>query len=126
MNIKGDKARDLCSDHVVRVEAEQRVAEVSVRIAARSATHCAVFDGRRGFIGLVRLNQAAARPVDRIFADLLLQPAPLDVHEETEASVVLNLMEARGSHELLVLSSSREYVGSITRQSALAWRMARR
>lgn len=126
MNVKGHHARDLCSDNVVIVGAEERVSDVPEKLAALDATHCAVFDGGRRFIGIARLREAAAKPAERIFADLLVQPPPLDVQETTEASLVMSLMDARGSQELVVLSSKRQYVGLITRFSLLAWRMAQR
>jgi CBS domain-containing protein len=124
MNPKGSKARDLCTETVVTVDAEQRPSDVVQALNDADATHCAVFDRLRGFVGIVRLREAATKSTNRIFADLVLQPEPLDVNEALDAHIVLKLIEARGSHELLVLSAKRQYVGLITRQSALTWRLA--
>ena len=126
MNINGDKARDLCSDNSITVDAEQRVVDVLPALDNANATHCVVVDAERGFLGVVRLRDAAALPGDRIFADLLLQPPPLDVQEELDANTAVQLMEARKAQEIVVLSGERKFVGLITRHSILTWRMARR
>jgi CBS domain-containing protein len=126
MNTKGDRARDLCSDNVVTVDAEQRLRDVVSVLNESNATHCAVIDAVRGLLGIVRVSDAAARSGDRIFADLLLEPAPLDVQEDLDASTVLQLMDTRKAQEIVVLSASRKYVGLITRHSLVTWRMARR
>ncbi len=126
MNTKGDKARDLCSDNVVTVDAEQRLCDVVSALNEANATHCAVIDAVRGLLGIVRLSDAAARSGNRIFADLLLEPAPLDVQEDLDASTILQLMDTRKAQEIVVLSALRKYVGLITRHSLVTWRMAQR
>jgi predicted transcriptional regulator len=109
------------------VDAEQRLFDVVGRIRIVDATHCVVVDRENGhFIGVVRLRDVATSSTDRIFADLVSHPVPLDVQETLEASLVGKILVARGSHELVVLSSHRKYVGLITRESFLEWRLAER
>jgi CBS domain containing-hemolysin-like protein len=109
------------------MDAEQRLSDVVDRIRAVDATHCVVVERESDhFIGIVRLKEVAASSTDRISADLVSHPVPLDVQETLEASLVGKILVARGSHELVVLSPQRKYVGLITRESFLEWRLAQR
>lgn len=120
-------AQDLVSRRVVTVEAEERLSDAAARIAAAQATHCAVVDaGRRAFLGVVRLRDLAVSAPERIFADLVAKPGPIDVLDTLDASLVEKLFQTRGAHELVVLSSTRNYVGIITRESFLEWRFSRK
>jgi Mg/Co/Ni transporter MgtE len=103
------------------VQATDRPDDVRDQIASRDATHCAVIDHSKRFVGIVRLREIAGKSPHRIFADLITYPTPLDVHESLDANLVVKLMEARGSLEIAVLTRSGKYVGLITRESLLEW-----
>ncbi len=125
MSASDRTARDLVSNRVVLVEAEQRLSDVVGRVGAVDATHCAVVDRETGrLIGIVRLKDVAAASSDRIFADLVSYPVPLDIQESLEALLVEKILEARGAQELVVCSAEMKYVGLITRESFLEWKVA--
>jgi predicted transcriptional regulator len=114
-------AGDFLSTRVVTVGPQQRLADVADAIAKKDALYCAVVNQSGKFIGLVRLKEIVARSAERIFSDLVPFVAPLDINEKMEAGLVAKLLEAQGRDELVVLTSTRRYLGLVTRESLFEW-----
>jgi len=114
-------ARDLISQRVVRVQAEQRLRDVAALGEARNALYCVVV-GRAGeFVGLVRLTEIVLKSADRIFADLVSSSAPVHISAALDAELVIKLLQAQGCDELAVLEGGRRFVGLATRESVFEW-----
>jgi signal transduction histidine kinase len=115
-------ARDLLSDRVVLVFAEQRLSDAAEEIAAKNANYCTVFErSTQAFVGIVRLKDVASRSGERIFVDLIARPRPLDVHEEVDSRLVARALQAKQCDEAVVLRDDGAYLGLVTRESLLEW-----
>lgn len=115
------RARDLISDRVVVAAPEQRLKDVGDAIAASNALYCAVVSSENRFVGLIRLSELVLKSAERICADLVSPLRPIHISDGMEADLVIKLLQAQGSDELVVISSGKTYVGLVTRESVFAW-----
>ncbi len=103
-------ARDLLTEHVLRVPAEARAAAYERELATGRLAAFAVFDDE-AFLGLVEPATVAAFP-PRIFADLCSDTAP--IAETTPLDLVLREMEQRGTTLLPVVTPEGQFLGAVS------------
>lgn len=112
--------RGLFASNVLTVRAEDRFADVAAEIARRGVSHCVVLEEPQGdYVGLVRVREAAVKPPQRIFADLL-SPAPAyRLGEEGAETTIQDLVSH--AEEAVVFSANGRVAGVVTRESLRAW-----
>lgn len=116
--------RKLLSRRVIEVGAEDRMADVSLRIAETQASHCVVRERPRGdFVGVVRIREAVTKPSERIFADLI-SPLPRFQMGKTEATGLAELIVGGQVEDAVLLSGAGKFVGVVTRESVRDWQCA--
>lgn len=110
-------ARDVLSEEVVLVGAENHWSELQRLIEKKHPTHLAVFESGR-FLGLVSLRETVQHPRTRIFADLITSGAERAISEETPVSELQswNWFEADA---IAVVDTSGGFLGVITQPSLI-------
>lgn len=116
-------AGQLLSKRVVTGRAEDRLSDVAMRMRDCSAQMCVVLSEAGRFLGLIRLPDVAMRTGagQRILADLLTAPPPLQVDRATPAETIPELFNQNRVHDAVVISGDGQYVGVITAESLVDW-----
>lgn len=111
------KARDVLSEAVVLVGAENHLIELQRLIQKKHPTHLAVFEAGR-FLGLVSLRETVQHPRTWIFADMITSRADQAIQEETPVSELQswNWFEADA---IAVVDADGGFVGVITQSSLI-------
>lgn len=119
--------REVLTQRLVKVSAEDRLTDVSRLITENRASHCVVLDQPRGdFLGVVRVRDAVTMPVDRIFADLI-SPLPVyRVKKDQPPTELAELADQEQWEDAVVLSPSGKFIGLVTRESLCDWRLKER
>lgn len=117
-------AGSLISPRVVVAHEEERLADLTDRIATTRAHRCVVVEQASGrLLGVVRLADFAgkSRAGQRILADLISPIRPLEIREDEPAAAVAELLEQHAVDDAVVISKTGLFVGLITSESVLSW-----
>lgn len=110
--------RSLLTPHVVQVSSEARLADVTLLIAKKSASHCIVLEQPEGlYLGVVRISDALTKPSGRIFADLISSVPAYRVARNLSRSSLLDIVHRDKLEEAVVLSNTGKFIGLITPES---------
>ena len=119
--------RALLTRRFVKVSAEDRLIDVSGQIAENRASHCIVLEQPRGeFLGVVRVRDAAAMPIGRIFADLISPVPTFRVAKSLTPTAFVQWVARENLEDAVVLSNSGQFVGVVTRESLCDWQLKER
>lgn len=118
----------LLSDRVATGFADERLADVALRLARSNAHHLVIiheFD--KTFVGLITLADIAAHgnPGNRILGDLASKTMPVIVGSKDSASIIVDMFERHRLGEAIVTNAGI-YVGLITAESILQWNYRQR
>ncbi|MBI1906530.1 MAG: EAL domain-containing protein [Rhodocyclales bacterium] len=111
------RAGDCLCRHWMRVDAEQRYADVLAG-PGHDARVFAVFDGGRGYLGLVEARDAALFP-GRIFADLLVRRQPPALAADMALHAVFERLGGADCDYLPVVDGAGGFVGAISMLSGV-------
>ncbi len=111
-------AREALSTHLVRAKADDRPSLEKLEPGCIYSVFDVVPAGMSLFLGLVSSEQIARNP-GRTLADLVADPIPAPVHENTPLEIVKNRLEKEHLPALAVLNDSGDFVGAVTQTSLI-------
>jgi diguanylate cyclase (GGDEF)-like protein/PAS domain S-box-containing protein len=111
-------AREALTDQLTRAKADDRPSREELVPGCIYSVFDVLPAGISLFLGLVSSEQIARNP-DQILADLVVDPIPAPVHENTPLEIVKSRLENEHLAALAVFNDSGDFIGAVTQTSLI-------